>query len=472
MLTDKKLCFMKTKLQLIIAFFLLDISSFAQVQNNGDLKIHNGASIGFFGDFTNHGIMTNNLGEVHVVGGNTQTFNGSSLIHTNNFIINKNGNSLKLDNELQIAGALTFIKGKILSDRMDTITEFVHFLDGAIHTGASDSSHIDGVIRKTGAEAFVFPTGNNDYLRIIGISAPENITDYFTAFYKAIPDTIYDKNALDSGLNHISDCEYWGLTNTGSSSNVEVNLSWGLNSCGVTNLCELQVARWNGTYWTSEGNGGVSGNTSLGTIASGSNCSTPLAISNFGPFTLGSISSNNPLPIKLLSFQAKKCDNETCLSWKTASEINNDYFTVEKSLDGLTWEELLTMNGAGNSSVVIDYDAIDENPFLGTSLYRLKQTDFNGQYSYSEIRTVAHGNSNIKISAFPNPANNQLTINGEPSEIKDFIIYNSWGQNITSSIQIISNHESIVKINITSLPSGFYTLITKSGSSAIKFAKI
>lgn len=96
------------------------------------------------------------------------------------------------------------------------------------------------------------------------------------------------------------------------------------------------------------------------------------------PYTLDF--AGNPLPIELLDFTSSATVNGIVISWSTASEINNSYFTVERSSDLNSWEVIGTMNGAGNSNYILDYSFTDNNPLSGTSYYRLTQTDYDGQY--------------------------------------------------------------------------------------------
>jgi hypothetical protein len=91
------------------------------------------------------------------------------------------------------------------------------------------------------------------------------------------------------------------------------------------------------------------------------------------------------------------------LSWTTASEVNNDFFTVERSKDLSEFEELLTVKGAGNSNRLLNYTATDTNPYQGISYYRLKQTDFNGNYKYSDIVDVDFKDE-LTFNVFPNPS--------------------------------------------------------------------
>jgi len=117
------------------------------------------------------------------------------------------------------------------------------------------------------------------------------------------------------------------------------------------------------------------------------------------------------LPIELLSFEANLNGSQVNLKWALASETNNNYFTIERSKREIDWKELTKVNGEGNSSVLLSYAAIDRNPYLGTSYYRLKQTDFDGQFAYSEIRTVNFDRlENYQVNVYPNPATNQITI--------------------------------------------------------------
>ena len=111
------------------------------------------------------------------------------------------------------------------------------------------------------------------------------------------------------------------------------------------------------------------------------------------------------LPIVLISFQASLENNNVVLEWKTASETNNQFFTVERSLDGRNFEPILFKNGAGTSTADQVYKAVDKDELFGRVYYRLKQTDFNGAFKYSEVISVfiSHFNDGIaSVKVFPN----------------------------------------------------------------------
>jgi len=95
-----------------------------------------------------------------------------------------------------------------------------------------------------------------------------------------------------------------------------------------------------------------------------------------------------PLPIEILSLEALPHDRSICINWITLTESNNDYFTIERSTDAVNFSEVIQIDGAGNSNWIIEYSVKDTEPLSGITYYRLKQTDFDGTYSYSPLVSV------------------------------------------------------------------------------------
>ncbi len=189
-----------------------------------------------------------------------------------------------------------------------------------------------------------------------------------------------------------------------------------------------------------------------------------------GYYTLGSSNTKeSPLPIELLKFTAVLVNNEYVqLKWTTSSEINNDYFSIERSLNGYEWKEIKRINGAGNSSSLLSYSKVDNNPYDGVSYYRLKQTDFDGQFEYSQIKSVnIEQLVNSKIEVYPNPATNQITIKGNSNELEEIVIYNTLGQNVTSLINQVITNESQVVIDMSKLNTGMYYVKTKTTANKV-----
>lgn len=174
--------------------------------------------------------------------------------------------------------------------------------------------------------------------------------------------------------------------------------------------------------------------------------------------------NNVPLPIELLSFSAINIKNEQIkLNWQTASELNNDYFTIEHSKNGFDWEEVIRIDGAGNSSSLLSYSTIDNNPFDGVSYYRLKQTDFDGQFEYSQIISVTIQQLvNSQMEIYPNPATNQIIIKGSSSELEEITFFNALGQDVTSLISQIATNKNKLIIDVSNLNTGMYFVKTKT----------
>ena len=125
--------------------------------------------------------------------------------------------------------------------------------------------------------------------------------------------------------------------------------------------------------------------------------------------TIASINSLTPLPVKLTNFDVA-CQNETPqLSWTTASEINNDYFTIERGSDATNFEAVGTVNGNGNSNTATNYTWTDDSPINETTYYRLKQTDFNGAVEYHGIKSANCEQLN-DINIYPNPFETSFTV--------------------------------------------------------------
>ena len=167
----------------------------------------------------------------------------------------------------------------------------------------------------------------------------------------------------------------------------------------------MQVVRWNGTMWKDHGNGGTTGTIAGGTIGSSG------AVTSFSPFTLASQNVDNPLPVELLSFKVEDEKDGVALDWTTASEVNNHYFTVERSTDLVSFEEVVRVNGAGNSNGLKQYAALDSAPLEGISYYRLVQIDYDGtRREYDPQMVQFKVASEQELQVFPNPFEERFSL--------------------------------------------------------------
>jgi hypothetical protein len=174
-----------------------------------------------------------------------------------------------------------------------------------------------------------------------------------------------------------------------------------------------------------------------------------------------------PLPITLLNFTGKAENDAVQLQWLTAQEINNDYFIVEHSIDGVNFSKTAKVDSKGNTSIGHAYTYQDKQAVQGSNFYRLKQVDVDGSFSYSNIALVK--NNAKKISILSNPVANEIILTNVNVDSKSsYKIVNTAGKIVVSNI-LISN-----KINVSKLISGNYFLqiVDKNNSiTTTKFVK-
>ena len=225
----------------------------------------------------------------------------------------------------------------------------------------------------------------------------------------------------------------------------------------MDNCIDLRIAHWSGSVW--ENNHDAT--TSIFGTCTGSGSgriSTTDNITSFSPFTFGSKSAVvNPMPIELLHFDANLIGNEVYVDWSTATETNNDFFTVEKSKDGANFEKVARVNGSSNTTSVQGYSTVDKNPYWGVSYYRLKQTDFDGEYKYSALVAVDYESP---ITIFPNPLEGNtfyIGMNGTEGQEVLVMLYNPLGTPVYSKTIIQQEGRMVAAIDLSIRPTpGIY----------------
>jgi biopolymer transport protein ExbB len=175
------------------------------------------------------------------------------------------------------------------------------------------------------------------------------------------------------------------------------------------------------------------------------------------------------LPTELLRFTCYATENKTvAIEWETASEVNNDYFTIERSKDGKTWHEIERINGAGTSSTHKNYATVDENPFDGISYYRLKQTDFDGSFDYSQTVTVNFDDiESSSVFIYPNPTSNKIIVEANEHELQQLKVYDMLGQEVTLLTSQSSLQNNKIEIDLSGLSSGVYFIKTTTTTSRV-----
>lgn len=183
------------------------------------------------------------------------------------------------------------------------------------------------------------------------------------------------------------------------------------------------------------------------------------AISNNSRITLATASQI--LPIELVDFSAQlELDNTVSLQWTTSVEINNDFFTIERSANGIEWEVVATVQGAGNSNETITYHNQDENPLQGQSYYRLKQTDFDGQYSYSSIKAINRAKQAQPLVIYPNPTAHKVVLQGPVLEQQQVQVFDVLGAEVSSQVSYSNSGSTALTLDLSNLATGVYIIQT------------
>jgi hypothetical protein len=165
------------------------------------------------------------------------------------------------------------------------------------------------------------------------------------------------------------------------------------------------------------------------------------------------------LPVELIDFVAEaQPDQTSMLTWKTATELNNSHFEVEHSLDGVTYERIGKVRGAGTTDVIQHYDFLHRSPEVGTNYYRLKQVDFDGAFEYSPVEAVNFGDERTgraTISAYPNPGVSYVMIRQSGGKLEkpwNVDVYDIQGRLIESFIM----RDDTYRLDTSEWPTGVY----------------
>ena len=179
-------------------------------------------------------------------------------------------------------------------------------------------------------------------------------------------------------------------------------------------------------------------------------------ISNRGAIVIDNSYCVSPLPVDLIDFTATEAHLDVLLSWQTKSETNNKSFQIERYTDDNDWQQIAEISGAGTSSNQNNYSFLDQNISSQHIYYRLKQIDFDGKITQSEVIGIDRSeiSNDISISVYPNPTSDRLVILGK--NIQHFNIINSIGQQINMDGLIESNTKNQLVLDVSRLKNGVY----------------
>jgi len=408
----------------------------------------------------------------------TTTTNATYPSQVANLIINKNSpaNIVTLTNTTDVTGTLTLTNGVLTTSATAATAPWVRIpASGTVApVGGSANSYVDGFIRRQGATDFIFPTGNLGKWRRIAVTAPSATTEFEARYIAAqYANTTAMSVAPSIALDHVSKLEYWQLNQTGALASTKVRLYWEDASQSIIyKFDSLAVGRWSGSGWENSNcytacpanwtaslpertYSGIASGAGAGSIQSNTT-------NTFGPFTFSSIGlvSLNPLPVELLHFDGECLDGSAELRWATASEVNNEYFSVEISRDGENFIQIGTVNGAGNSNSLLNYTYRDLNPGNGVHYYRLVQNDFDGRSESSRVIAVNCAvNQTNGLSAYLSESNELVvTLDAGTGPEMNVLLIDMTGRVVKSFKSAISSGYNERRFDLTNIVTGNYVV--------------
>lgn len=377
-----------------------------------------------------------------------------------------NSSGLTLSAPLTVTGTLTLSSGTLtLGSNKLTIGS-----SGSI-SGASSLSYI----KTNGSGVLEMNASGSGVLYPIGDS------------YNPITITDAGNNTWDVSVsNGVTDQSNVAITNDA------INRTWSIEQTSGSPVTVTVAPQWTNTSdWAgatfNQTNDMVSSRTSLTTAWTPSQSPTNdnNVSGSFYNLTSGNITTasgtlyyigvgdnSSALPVSLINFNVEYQPGISNLTWQTASEINNNYFEIERSTNGQSWVSIGKVSGHGNSVVIEDYTYLDNLAGVlpsGTIYYRLKQVDYNGNYQYSMIRAISLSQTQAENTTFPNPVSNVLNMNWtNPEDNNEAVIsiMNTSGSTIYS--EKVNGAGSMQKqLDMSGYPSGTYIIQVSSGNKNI-----
>ena len=180
---------------------------------------------------------------------------------------------------------------------------------------------------------------------------------------------------------------------------------------------------------------------------------------------------NNSLPITLSQFDVEKSIESVNISWTTQQEIDNAFFTLEKSTNGVDFESIFVVEGAGTSRAPKNYSFIDRQPFTGINYYRLMHQDFSDEFSYSEIKQVSFQKTD-RLQVYPNPFTGLITVEMESGKNTKAIPYQVFdSKSILIKQGMLDFDFGQTQIDLVGLPPGNYHLVIASNGQNVRLIK-
>jgi hypothetical protein len=457
---------------------------------NGNFTNSNGGTIDIDGDMEVEGNWTNNAAndvfvnntdddgwvKLNGVAFSAQAIGGSHLTVFENLEINHitYGATCGITNN-QVNGQLKLTSGPLVLNSLIFIVNNTANT-GILRNGTTEVGYIVSeteasklqwnIGANTGTYTYPFGTLDADYIPFIASISAATGTDMTVSTWHTAPDNntyasgvinMNDATGADISIPDVAD-RFWVPVYTNYTANFRFTYDAVGGTTDVAGLTEstLLAQYWNGTIWVTP---------PVGTNDE-ANDNVNSAAGQPRPWVL--VDQDNPLPVELLTFIAV-CDGEKVnANWSTTSETNNDYFTLERSSNAAEWDPLLNVSGAGNSNTLLNYSAEDNDPLDGISYYRLKQTDFDGAFTYSDAVTVGCSDEQgfELIAVKPGQQEHEIVVSfhAVEGETYYFNLYDYKGQLIKDiSDQAVAGYNEI-HVVVNNFAEGIYMLTLQNSN--------
>ncbi|MDP4254181.1 MAG: T9SS type A sorting domain-containing protein [Bacteroidota bacterium] len=418
-----------------------------------------GNNINLNGNWTNRlaAGFTEATSTVNFIGTSLQTITTPGGESFNNLTVSNTGTGIQLASAVTVATTLTMTTGNIdlnsnaltLGTSTANLGTLIYTTGNMINSGTFTRWFKNAAIA---GNAGLFPLGTSTDPRPFSVSTSVSptaggtisvaYTDAVSNSAVNIPDDFPNSVIVRKDL-------HWTVTRSAALSGGSYNLQVsGTNFGLVGNVAFLRISLAGSVVGSPGANGGTNTNPQVNR--------TGLSLTNLSnTFYLGSVNgSTDPLPVKLLFFTASTGNEGVALTWRTAAWVDEAWFVVERSPDGTHWEELERVAGAGASSQPLDHTAKDLHPYPGKSFYRLILTDRDGQSTYSKL-IVIDWNTKARVSLYPNPASDQLSVTVPESGRFSLDLVNIGGQVVISIPETQGNRTTV---NVAGLDAGIYFL--------------
>jgi Secretion system C-terminal sorting domain len=437
-----------------IAFSLLIING---LYSQGTLKI-NGANLVTSGsvnivldntNWQNDGTFTPSSSTVHIKGNTAQaqsSIGGTSATTFNNLTVNKSANNAQLGQNVGVSNTLALTQGclDVASYDLTASGSVTYAMTCFIKTSGTGS-----LKRNVGTTAVVFPVGVNSFtpLSLTNSGTADNFT------VRASNQVLGSGSSGAAVTSNVVNTTWYVSEDVAGGSNVNMTATWNASDeAAGFSRSNCYIQHYTNSAWQS-------------TISAAATGSNPYSISrngltSFSPFSVGS--STVVLSAELFNFSGYTEGGQNLLIWKTANEINNKGFYIERLMDNSKWLILGFVDSKGKAAI---YDFTDKNP-LSVSYYRLRQIDNDGKETLSKVIALSIKEKNT-LKVYPNPTTDVLTVEliqgiDKSNKEANFQVLNLLGQ-------IILRGPLNQNVDVSSLPNGTY--IVKVGLEQVKFVK-